>query len=81
MKGVYLRMREEEEKGVDHESCCWLCGWDMCFFSRHLELESQLCDFLIAGQKVPASFACFHKHGHIKKNSKVSSKSQAQFIP
>lgn len=49
-------------KRVNHESHCWLCGWDVCFFSRHLELESQLCDFLIAGQNVPASFACFHKH-------------------
>lgn len=80
MRGVFEQERGRG-KGRPQESRCWLCGLDVCFFSRHLELESQLCDFLIAGQDVPASFACFHKHWQIKKDSRVSSKSQVQFIP
>ena len=66
MRGcVFAQERERERERrtrVHHESRCWLCGWDVCFFSRHLELEFQLCDFLIAGQNVPASFPCFRKH-------------------
>lgn len=61
MRAVYLHMREGEEKG-EYALRLRLCGCDVRFSFRHLELESQLCDFLIAGQNVPASFACFHKH-------------------
>lgn len=61
-EGCVFAHERGRRKGRQQESRCWLCGQDVCFFSRHLELESQLCDFLIAGQNVPASFACFHKH-------------------
>lgn len=64
---VFAHERGRRKGGIHHESHCWFCGWVVCFFSRYLELESQLCDFLIAGQNMPTAFAVFTNTG--KKNS------------
>lgn len=82
MRGRHLRLRGGEEKGqhtmkASESRALLLALWlgHVCFLSTHLELESQLCDFLI-GQNVPASF--LPAFTNKLKGTQVSSESHAQ---